>query len=347
MKVLHMLQSDKFSGAENVVCQIISMCKHEDVEFSYSSQDGQIREALEERNIAFYPIRKMAVSEFKRVIKEVNPDIIHAHDMGASFFAALACGKIPIISHIHNNAINSRGFSVKSLLYYIAAKKANQIFWVSQSSFDGYAFHSLFKEKSTVLYNIIDINVLTEKMRLDVNSYDFDVVYLGRLTSPKNPQRLIEVISKVVAKRPSTQVAVIGTGDLEAEIKKLVVDRRMEENVKFLGFQKNPTKILHDAKVMIMTSRWEGTPMCALEAMALGVPIVSTPTDGLRELVDVGITGYLSNDNDVLAEKICLYISDDRLRKEASENSIKKARLINDLDKYRKVIMSAYKRIMK
>ena len=39
--------------------------------------------------------------------------------------------------------------------------------------------------------------------------------------------------------------------------------------------------MLHDSKVMLMTSLWEGTPMCAVEAMALGVPIVTTPTDGL------------------------------------------------------------------
>ena len=92
------------------------MCKSYGVEFAYSSRDGQIREALKDRNIEFYPIEKMSVSEFRRVIKEVKPDVIHAHDMAASFYAALACGNVPLVSHIHNNAFNSRGVSLKSIL---------------------------------------------------------------------------------------------------------------------------------------------------------------------------------------------------------------------------------------
>lgn len=345
MKVLHMLQSDRFSGAENVVCQIISMCRSEGVEFAYSSQDGQIREALKERNIDFHPIKKTSISEFKRVINEVKPDVIHAHDMGASFYAALSCGKIPLISHIHNNALNSRKVSIKSLLYYVAAKKAKHIFWVSQSSFDGYVFHKSLKVKSSVLYNIIDIDALIEKMNLDIQSYPYDVIFLGRLTAPKNPHRLIEVFEKVAMRNSNVKIAIVGTGEMETEIRQLVKDKGLTDQVSFLGFQSNPTKILHDAKVMVMTSLYEGTPMCALEAMALGVPIVSTPTDGLRELVESGKTGYLSDDDNVLAEKICAYVLDDDLRSEASENSINKARIINDIEKYRDVIMLEYTKI--
>ena len=342
MRVLHLLRSDRFSGAENVVCQIISMCKDEKIEFSYSSQDGQIREALRERGIDFHPVKKMSVSEFKRVIKEVQPDVIHAHDMGASFFAALACKKIPLISHIHNNAFDSRGVSLKSLLYYFAARKAKRIFWVSQSSFDGYAFHKAFVEKSVVLYNVIDAEALEAKMAQDANRYDYDVVYLGRLTEQKNPQRLIEVLSKVVAKRPGTKVAIIGTGDLESEIKRLVAEKGLSDNIAFLGFQSNPTKILHDAKVMVMTSRWEGTPMCALEAMAFGVPLVSTPTDGLRELVDDGKTGFLSDDDEVLAQKIVDIITDGEIHSALSRNTREKALIINDIMAYKKAMIAAY-----
>ena len=135
MKVLHLLQSHHFSGAENVVCQIIAMMRGSDVEAAYSSQDGPIREALEERSIPFYPMTSLSVSEVKRVIKEVQPDVIHAHDMRASFVAALACGKIPLISHVHNNAYDSRGLSVKSIAYLVAATKAKHIFWVSINIF--------------------------------------------------------------------------------------------------------------------------------------------------------------------------------------------------------------------
>ena len=203
MKVLHLLQSNRFSGAENVVCQIIGMMKNEpNIEMVYCSRDGQISEALNERNIAFAPIKELSVKEVKRVIKEQKPDIIHAHDMGASFVAARACGKIPLISHIHNNNFNSRGLSAKSIAYYFAARKSKHIFWVSQSSFDGYAFHKSLKGKSSVLYNIIDVNALYEKTELDGNSYNYDVIYVGRLTYPKDPQRLMRVLKRACAVCP-------------------------------------------------------------------------------------------------------------------------------------------------
>lgn len=342
MKILHMLQSDRFSGAENVVCQIISMCKDENMEFVYSSQDGQIREALEERGIEFHPIKKVSVSEFKRIIKEVKPDIIHAHDMAASFFAALACGKIPLVSHIHNNAYDSRGVSLKSILYRFAAKKAKHIIWVSQSSLDGYAFHKAFEAKSSVLYNIIDVGALKDKIALDPNTYDYDVVYLGRLTYPKNPQRLIEVIGKVVEKRPETKVAIIGTGDMEEEVRQLALDKDLLNNVTFLGFQSNPAKILNDSKVMVMTSRWEGTPMCALESLAMGVPIVSTPTDGLKDLIQDGVNGFLSDDDEQLAKKIVFLLNETEKQKEISRNAAEMSIRYNDMDIYRDKIFQAY-----
>lgn len=337
-----MLQSNRFSGAENVVCQIISMCKRERMEFAYSSRDGQIREALKDRGIEFHAIRKMSIAEFRRVINEVKPDVIHAHDMGASFYASLACGNIPLISHIHNNAFNSRGFSLKSFLYYFAARKAKHIFWVSKSSYNGYAFHKSLESKSSILYNVIDIEALKRKMHEDSNEYDFDIVYLGRLTYQKNPHRLLNVFRNIKTKYPKVKIAVIGTGDLEDEIKQRSADFGLSSNVEFLGFKSNPSKILHDAKVMIMTSRWEGTPMCALEAMALGVPIVSTPTDGLKDVVSDGVTGFLSDVDDVLAQRCVDIIKDENLYHKLSVNSSLTAQKMMDMAKYTDAIMSSY-----
>ena len=159
MRVLHILNTSTFSGAENVVCQIISMFREDDdIQMIYCSRDGNIRDTLAEKNIMFEPIMDMTVSELKKVIKKTNPDIIHAHDMKAGYVASKACGKIPLISHIHNNAYDSRGISVKAIAYTFAAKKAKHIFWVSNSSFEGYVFHFFFKKKSSILYNIISIS---------------------------------------------------------------------------------------------------------------------------------------------------------------------------------------------
>ena len=343
MKVLHLLQSDRFSGAENVVCQIINMFRNDtDIEMVYCSSDGQIREALRERDIKFIPLKGFSVNEVKRAIKDEKPDLIHAHDMRASFLVALVCGKIPLVSHIHNNSFDSRKLSVKAVLYRIAAKKAKHIFWVSNSAFEGYYYHKKIADKSSVLYNVIDVEQVRKKAEEAENQDAYDVVYVGRLTYPKNPERLISVLEKAIAIAPNLQAAIIGNGDLEDQVKGLIKQKGLEKNIHCLGFMNNPCGLLKNAKVMIMTSRWEGTPMCALEAMALGVPIVSTPTDGLRDLVKDGRTGYLSNEDDSLASDLVSLIRDDSSQKAFSCTIFECAKRINDVDRYKQKLKAQY-----
>lgn len=343
MKVLHLLQSNRFSGAENVACQIIHMMGREaDYEMVYCSPDGQIREALAERNVMFAPINKMSVSEVKRVLREQKPDVIHAHDMGASFFAALACGKTSLISHIHNNNFDSQKPTLKAILYRCAASKAKHIFWVSRAAQDGYFFSKGLRKKSSVLYNVIDTQQLRQKAAEAACKTAYDVVYLGRLTYPKNPQKLLSVLEKVIAQKPDTKVAIVGSGELEEEVRQIVAEKNMQNNVDLLGFMSNPYGILQNAKVMLMTSRWEGLPMCALEAMALGVPIISTPTDGVRELVEDGKDGYLTDDDEVLIEKVLQLVGDATLQKRMAQAAHEKSETVNNMEQYSSQLIRQY-----
>lgn len=347
MKVLHLLNSNHFSGAENVVCQIIGLFKDDqNIKMIYCSPDGQIREALEERSIDFEPVECLSVAEVRRIIRKCEPDVIHAHDMRAGFFAALVCGSIPLVSHIHNNAYDSRRLSLKSIAYSYAAKKAKHIFWVSQSAMKGYVFNKIVAHKSSVLQNIIDIDALYKRMKSDVNNYNYDIAYVGRLAFEKNPERLMNVLRLVKMQLPNVKIAVIGTGDLEAETKNISKEYGLQDNVSFLGFQLNPLKILNDSKVMVMTSRWEGLPMCALEAMALGVPIVSTPVDGLKQLIVNGENGYILSDDNMLSQHIVAILKNENLYRQLSSNQVDKSTTLNDLNKYKNAIEMIYKQCL-
>lgn len=348
IKVLHILSSKTYNGAENVVCQINSMLQgaEDNIELIYCSLDGPVRSHIEENRIRFIPVSKISKKEIARVIREVKPDIIHAHDMRAGFVAALAGGKIPLVSHIHNNNFDSRGLSLKSILYLYAAIKAKHIFWVSRSSFDGYRFHNFLKNKSEILFNVIDVKALYKKAELDTKTYNYDAVYLGRLTYQKNPQRLIEVLRKAIKETHGCfTAAILGEGEDAEEVKKLIKDNRIQNSVEYLGFSDNPYKILQSAKLMIMTSRWEGTPMCALEALAMGVPIVSTPVDGMCDLIVDDHNGYLSNDNAELAKRCSEIASNDALQKRLSDGAKQTADRIMNVESYRNAISSVYHRI--
>ncbi len=345
MKVMHVLNSRIYSGAEKVVCQIIKAFeKTGEAEMVYCSPYSDIvRDMLAEQGVTYLSVDSMTPKNLKAVIAQQKPDLIHAHDMRASFVSALCCGSIPMVSHIHNNAYDARGLSPKSVAYLIAGFKAKHIIWVSNSSYEGYVFHKLFEKKSSVLYNIIDAEQIFQKKAQDTNTYDYDMIYVGRLTYQKDPQRLMRLCAKLKESKPDLNVAIVGTGELEEEVKALCGELGLQENVHFLGFQSNPIKMVHDSKAMILTSRWEGTPMCALEAMALGTPVVSTPSDGMKDLIEDGINGYLHDDDEVLAEKLLKIMNDPDHRRMLSENTMKKFAQINDAPAYQAAIAACYR----
>lgn len=342
MKVMHVLNSRIYSGAEKVVCQIIHAFQGE-VEMVYCSPESDIvRKMVEAQGVTYLPMKTMSVSELSRVIREQKPDLIHAHDMRAGFFSALCCGKIPLVSHIHNNAYDARGLSPKTVGYLLAGFRAKHIFWVSQSSFDGYAFHKLFAKKSSVLYNVIDTDEIYTKLSQDSNTYDYDLIYVGRLTYQKNPQRLLRLCARLKESKPDLKVAIVGTGELEEELKALCKELNLEDTVRFLGFQPNPIKMVACSKAMILTSRWEGTPMCALEAMALGTPVVSTPSDGMKDLLTDGVSGYLTESDEQMAEDLLKIFTQPEHRQLLAENARKKFDSLNDGEAYKRAIWTAY-----
>lgn len=346
-RILHVLYSHVYGGAENIVCQIIHMFRDDpDVEMFYTSPDGSVRPSLEERGIRYYPLKAFTVAEIRRVIREVQPTVLHTHDMRACFMTARACGDLPFLSHIHNNNFDSRKITLKAVLYLLAAQKAKRIFWVSSASFNGYRFHEALKDKSVILRNVIDPQTIRDKAMSAEPGQNYDIVFLGRMDYPKNPTRLVEIMAAVSKAEPGVQCAIAGIGDLEPDVKAKIEELNCAESVHQLGFLSNPYGLLKNAKLMLMTSRWEGLPMCALEAMTLGTPIVSTPVDGLLDVVEPGKTGFLAAENDGLTQSCLTILRDAALRKEMEENCIRKAEQLLDVDKYKQTILEAYEYCM-
>lgn len=340
-KVLHVLSDVFFSGAENMVCQIVDMFRGE-YDMVYVSPDGPIRQALEARHVAYRPIAAVTPKEIRRVMAEEKPDIVHAHDMKASFAAALACGRTPLVSHIHNNGFDSRKVSAKTLAYLLVSGKFRHIFWVSPSAMKSFRFYGAVKDKSTVLGNVIRMDTLREKAEAAENQTPYDILFLGRMSEPKNPLRLVKVLNLVHDRYPRLQAAIVGKGDMEPQVRRAIAETGAEAYIHLLGYQENGYGLLKNARLMIMTSLWEGTPMCALEAMALGVPIVSTPVDGLCDLVEPGKTGFLESEDQALADRCAQIIRDAGLRAELSRNTLEKADIVLDLESYQNELRKVY-----
>lgn len=343
MRILHLLPTNRYSGAENVACQIIKLFA-EDQEYgmAYCSPEGPIRREVEDRGIPFIGLESFSIGEVRRVIKEYKPDMIHAHDMRASLMAVLVGGRVPVISHIHVNSTANNRLSFRSLAFLLAAIKSKHIYWVSNSTYEGYFFRNCISKKSTVLYNVINEEAIRQKALSADTPDSFDVAYVGRLSEQKDPVRLMKVIKSVVGRLPYLKVAVVGSGEMEQQAKAECQRLGIESNVTFMGFMSNPLGILKSSKVMVMTSKREGTPMCVLEAQALGIPVVSTPTDGVKDVIADGENGFLSNDDEVLADRIVSILFSKELFGRLSAASLEKSHKYNDLAAYKKILDFVY-----
>lgn len=341
MKVLHLLNSDRLSGAESVAIEIIMAFKDE-IEMAYSSPFGIINKTLNERNLMYLPLSDFSRREIKSVVNSYKPDIIHAHDIRSSIQAVRVAKKIPVISHIHGNHFDMKKSTLKSLLYLIASIKITHIIGVSKSVISDYKYSRFIKNKSTVLYNVINKERVIDNTKCDSNNYSYDFVYLGRLSEPKNPKRIAKIASLVLSMDNNIRFGVIGQGDMMQEMKDVFTDHDVLDRVDFLGFMKNPYKILSQSKVMMICSRFEGTPIAALEALMLGIPIVSTPTDGLIELIDDDSNGYICDDDDSFSELVYNIISNKTLFDRLSKGAVLKSLSYCDLKQYKENINKIY-----
>lgn len=344
-KVLNVLASNKYSGAENVVCQIIDVFGDE-YEFAYCSPDGPIKDSLKERNIKFLPLNKKSIKELKRVIKEYSPDIIHAHDVMAITMCALATRTVPIVAHIHNKHVDFKKISIRSLIFRVIAgqKNVKSIIWVAQSSFDDYIYknHKKIKDKSVIQNNIINrskLQSIADSAELRTGT---DLVYLGRLAYPKNPERLIRICALVKDQIPDVTISIIGDGNLKETCEHLAKELGVDKNITFYGFQSNGYKIVENSKIFVMTSETEGNPMCILEAQAFGLPIVTTAINELKTLVYEGQTGYMYNTDQEAADIIIELLNNKKVYSSIKETIKAFSEEYNNIEKYKQVLRKIY-----
>ena len=135
------------------------------------------------------------------------------------------------------------------------------------------------------------------------------LVSVARLVEKKGIEYAIRALAGIVAENSNVQYRIIGDGPMSDELKQLVADLRLGDHVRFLGTKTNKEVVdeLSRAHVFLapsVTSRsgdMEGIPTVLMEAMAAGLPVISTLHSGIPELVEDGVSGKLVGERDVPA----------------------------------------------
>jgi len=166
---------------------------------------------------------------------------------------------------------------------------------------------------------------LTQPMMLSV----------GRLHAVKQFDRLISAFAMLKDKHPDWILTIAGDGSLKNKLEKLGQDLELGDRLHLPGYVKSPYALLRQADLFVMTSRVEGFPNALCEAMACGLPVISTDCpSGPREIIRDGVDGILVQNDDIAAVSAAMdhLMSDEAERKRLASRSIEIVKRF-DLDK--------------
>lgn len=277
-------------------------------------------------------IAKVFIREkyLKNCIKEENPDVVISFAQNANYRTLMATKrlKVPVIISVRTDPVGHYDRPVDKIMIPLTYHRADGCVFQTTGQRD--FFPEYLRKKSTII-----LNPVNEKY-LDVPSpekREKAVVHAGRIVDFKNQPMLIEAFCKVHERFPEHELRIYGPdshdGTLEI-LKKLIADKKAEEYVKLMGPSDQLEQELPKGEVYAFSSDWEGLPNALIEAMALGMPIVSTdcPCGGPRTIMTDGEDGLLVPvaDPEAMANGICKLLED----REYAENLGKNARKISE-----------------
>jgi len=158
-------------------------------------------------------------------------------------------------------------------------------------------FSKSVRQKSVVIPNPVS----DEFYQHDWSGKGQNIVAIGRLHSQKNYPLLIKAFAKISQQYKNTNLDIYGDGTLKENLKHLCKELGVSKRVNFHGTVSNIPEILENSKLFVMSSNYEGMPNALMEAMAVGVPVISTdcPCGGPKELTDAGKYGILTPCEDI------------------------------------------------
>jgi|GEM_PF-1524527 len=279
-RVLHLLGTDRVSGAENVIATIMELFRGSDVEMVYCSPDGPIRETLAERDLAFVPLSSLTPWGVRAVLREQRFDVVHAHDFKASVVAAIAGFHGPVVSHIHSNPGFVKSWNPFSLVYRAVCGRFSRAVFVSDEATRGTVFAAALGVRARVIHNVID-RERVQRLATETTVEPRDVVFLGRLTELKQPLVVLRAVARARTLGATLTARLVGDGELREACEQEVERLGLGDAVTLEGFRPNPYPYVGAGRVAMMPSTFEGLPLAAIECLALGVPVLNSGAGGL------------------------------------------------------------------
>jgi L-malate glycosyltransferase len=295
--------------------------------------DGELRRRAAEglELIPLAPRTEMDLSaawKFSRLLKRVDPDVVHAHDPHGVAMSALALSLVagsargrpvpPLVAsrrvdfHLKGNSFSR--WKYRQVDCFIAASEAIRKMLVA----DG-----VDADRTVTVHEGIDVDHVLAAPPVNVHEAFFlphgapVVGNVAALVPHKGQRYLIDAAHLVVQQLPDARFVILGEGELREHLEKQVHEHHLEKHVWLPGFRTDVLGCIKGFDLFVMSSVTEGLGTSLLDAMAASRPIVATTAGGIPEIVADGVTGLLvpPRDHGALAAAIVRMLKDDAARR--------------------------------
>ncbi len=234
-----------------------------------------------------------------KTIMELQPDIIHTHRYALRYLALylLRPDGCPVVHTSHN--VPAREVDSTTRLLFKLWFRWRRVRPVVLSPLLARSFEDTYGQTGcAIVPNGIRIAELSAqaaqsksiewRRSVGVPDRRFVLAFVGRLQVQKDPTAALNILAACVRRDIDAHLCVFGEGPLEAEVRRHIASCDLEDRVTMLGMRTDVPAGLSAADCLVMPSRWEGLPLAAIEAMALGTPVIASSVGDLPHLLRDG-----------------------------------------------------------
>jgi glycosyltransferase involved in cell wall biosynthesis len=367
MKILHIIPNLKKGGAERIALdtcislsqkpgsKVVLVSFQEGNDYTFLSNKIDHRFIPSFYNPSIFSKSKKSINELEEFICQFNPDVIHCHLFESIILLtqlSFSCKRICL--HFHDKISQLRKFTCQKLLSKITwtdlyerklvvsfyRKRNTKLIAVSENTLS-YIKTELPFFYAELLHNAIDVSRFEQNMEGHLSNR---ITMIGSLVENKNQVLAIQVLSKLHQRRVSIHLDLVGNGKMRNQLELLSENLQLTNFVHFHGIIDFPEKVLAQSNIYLHTSISEAFGLTLIEAMACGLPVVSTNGKGNADLIKNGYNGFLVDkfDPEILADKIETILNDQELRIQMGENA-RKFSLQFGINEYTKKLYILYK----
>lgn len=303
------------------------------------------------------------VQKAHSVLRDWKPDVIHSHQIGASWYlgqAARQIGHLPMLHTEHGNefsrAANWRQSLKSRLFMFQTAKFIDRFCCVSAEIARAVTrWRTVPKSKVEVIANGIETewgNGLPSpeavRASLGIPASARVIGTVGRLAEVKRQDLLIRALAVLKDRSPEVRLLLVGDGDQRTPLESLAKELNVSNRVHFAGYQSGPEQFLLAMDIFALTSRSEGFPVSLLEAWVAGLPVVCSAVGGIPDVVTHERNGLLfpSGDDAALVTHFARLLDDPAFGRSLGDDGNRTVRNLYSLNRVADVYERHYRTLI-